>query len=632
MVKIRKAVCLVLLWTIGAARAEQLLNLDMLVHPAGTTSAAVSPDGKYIAAISYNGTNHTLMLADAETLEFKPIYKARTVTNGRGYYAKSPISVTWIADDLMAVNFTFRAASIDLKGGQVVDLGDEFIGKVKDDDPRSTVVLAYADADGDVVSRVDARTGATKKFSFPMEGKPSAIAFDAKGEPRAVSMIPDDRWGSNAVRSNWYKPQASADWVKLSESKPGEEAWSPLYVPDEPNKLVVSSRLDRDTHAIFEYDTDKKSLGAMMAGSPDVDIWNPTGMDQNFRRVTVGGMKPQHMWFDGAWAQLQASVDLALPNRINALSGNPRNKIIIFSESDVDPGSWYVLDVVKKTLRRFGRRREAVDVARMQPMKTIEYAARDGLKIPAYLTTPAGAKGGPAVILVHGGPISRDYWRWDWEVQALASRGYNVLQPQFRGSEGFGRKFREAGYGQWGLAMQDDISDGVAYLVANGIADPKRICIVGTSYGGYAAMWGLVKTPDLYQCGISFAGVTDLSLLLTGWSDSNDYQYFRDFRRHTVGDIKTDREKFDQVSPLKNAAKIKAPVLLMHANQDERVPIEHSTKMRDALERAGRSVEWQEFALEGHGLFAPHNRKRQLELMTTFLRRHIGDGTHAPGQ
>ena len=626
--QIAQWLCAACMVTAVSAQGGELLNLDTLVYPGGTIAAAISPDGKHIAAITYDGLDNALKLADTETLKFKTIFSARVVTDGRGYYNKSPLAVDWIGDDLMAVDFTFRAGSLDLKGHQVTDLGEGYIGRVNDDDPYSALVMAYDDMDENVISRVDARTGRRKRFSFPMDGWPTNIAFGSHGEPRAVSMIADQRWTSTARRTNWYKPSGQSDWVKLAEFAPGEEAWIPLYVPDDAHTLIVSSRLNRDTYAIFEYDTDKKAMGTMMAGSTDVDVWDARGMDRNFRRVTTGGMKPQHVWFDSVWAKLQASVDLALPNRVNSLSGNPQKKVIIFSESDVDPGSWYVLDTEQSTLRRFGRKIEKVDPALMQPMKIVSYQARDGLKIPAYLTMPPRASESlPAVILVHGGPISRDSWRWDREVQALASRGYAVLQPQFRGSAGFGRKFQEAGYGQWGLSMQDDISDGVRYLVTNGIADAKRICIVGSSYGGYAALWGLVKTPELYQCGISFAGVSDLKLMLTDWSDSNEFQYTRDLMRRTVGDLKVDQEKFDQVSPLKNASKIKAPLLLMHGDRDVRVPIEHGTKMRDALERAGKYVEWKEFTQDGHGLLAAKSQKDYLELVTAFLRKYIGDAS-----
>jgi dipeptidyl aminopeptidase/acylaminoacyl peptidase len=615
----------------AAAYADELLNLDSLVYPGGTIAATVSPDGKHIAAIAYNGINNTLMLGDAETLQFKRIYAARNVTDGRGYHLKSPISVTWLGNDLMAVNFTFRAASLNLQGGQVTDLGEDFIGKVKDDDPSSTMVLAYADMANNVIARIDARTGTRKNFLLPSEGWLDSVAFDVNGEPRALTMMPEQRWGTDVRRTNWYKPSATANWTKLAEFKAGEEGWMPLYVPEQPDTLVVSSRVGRDTYAIFEYATDKHTLGTMMAGSPEVDILRVQGIEQNFRRVTTGGMKTQHIWFDSAWASVQASVDQALPNRINTLSGDPKKKVIIFSESDTDPGSWYVLDMTKTSLRRFGRRIEAVDPAQMQPMQILSYPARDGLKIPAYLTMPRGAKQAlPAVILVHGGPIARDHWRWNREVQALASRGYVVMQPQFRGSAGFGRHFEESGYGQWGWAMQDDITDAVQYLVSKGIADPQRVCIFGSSYGGYAAMWGLAKTPDLFKCGISFAGVSDLDAMLSDWSDSNDYQYLRDLQRFTVGDIKTDKEKFAAVSPLKNAAKIKAPVLLMHANRDERVPISHGTNMRDALQRADKAVEWEEFGMDGHGLYEPKNQKRYLQLILDFLRKHIGDANGPP--
>src|SRR5205823_6513944 len=172
--------------------------------------------------------------------------------------------------------------------------------------------------------------------------------------------------------------------------------------------------------------------------------------------------------------------------------------------------------------------------------------------IPAYLTLPPGSRERlPTVILIHGGPIARDHWRFDPDVQLLASRGYAVFQPQFRGSSGFGKRFMEAGYGQWGLAMEDDITSGVRWLIEKHIADPDRVCIYGASYGGYAALWGLIKTPELYRCGISLAGVSDIEYMLTDDSDVNDSAIGRLLRRTTIGDLKTHKQQFDGVSPLK---------------------------------------------------------------------------------
>lgn len=226
-------------------------------------------------------------------------------------------------------------------------------------------------------------------------------------------------------------------------------------------------------------------------------------------------------------------------------------------------------------------------------------------------------------MLIHGGPLARDHWGWDADVQLLANRGYMVFQPQFRGSSGFGRKFEEAGFGEWGRAMQDDITDGVRHLVAQGLADPKRICIVGASYGGYAALWGLVKTPELYRCGISFAGVTDIGHLFSDWTDFRFDKATQQIMKRHIGDKSKSAQLFDPVSPLKHAARIQAPVLLMHGKEDERVPVAHGRRMRDALEANGKDVTWLAFDEEGHGLYYQHSQIAYWQAMLDFLGKHL---------
>ena len=279
----------------------------------------------------------------------------------------------------------------------------------------------------------------------------------------------------------------------------------------------------------------------------------------------------------------------------------------------------------------------------MRPMQIVSYRSLDGTEIPAYLTLPAdGARNAPAVVLVHGGPVVRDRWAWNPEVQMLASRGYAVLQPQFRGSAGFGRKFESAGYGEWGRAMQDDVTAGAQWLAAQGFADPRRMCVYGASYGGYAALWALVKTPRLFRCGASLAGVSDLGLLLAGDSDANKREVGRLELARMIGQTRQEARRLDDVSPLRHAARIEAPVLLAHGNLDQRVPLVHSEKMLEALRAGGKQVEWIELRGERHGMANAENRERFYNALFAFLARNTeapapgasggGDPQHAASQ
>ncbi len=303
----------------------------------------------------------------------------------------------------------------------------------------------------------------------------------------------------------------------------------------------------------------------------------------------------------------------------------------MLSYSDTDPGTYYLYDRDQRRLEFVAASRKAIDPARMPAREPVRYAARDGLEIPAYVTLPMGAATGklPLVVLVHGGPNVRGgHWRWNAEAAYLASLGYAVLEPEFRGSLGWGRKHFEAGWKQWGLAMQDDLDDGVDWLAKQGTIDPKRVCIMGGSYGGYAVMLGLARNPERWRCGINFIGVTDINLLFeVGWSDFADSNYLRYAAKDLIGDPVKDAAQFKATSPLAQAARIKAPVLMAYGTDDRRVPLIHGEEMRDALRKQGTPVEWVAYRGEGHGFLLEANRIDFYTRVAKFLEAHLGAKT-----
>jgi dipeptidyl aminopeptidase/acylaminoacyl peptidase len=262
------------------------------------------------------------------------------------------------------------------------------------------------------------------------------------------------------------------------------------------------------------------------------------------------------------------------------------------------------------------------------PSRTfVRYTARDGLPIPAYLTLPRGreAKSLPLVVLVHGGPYIRGAtWTWDDEPAFLAGLGYAVLQPEFRGSSGWGSRHFHAGWKQWGLAMQDDLVDGIDWLAGRGTIDPKRVCIMGASYGGYATMMGLARDAERYRCGINLMGVTDVNLTFTAaWSDIVHSDFMNHGTAHAmIGDPDRDAAQFARTSPIHHAAKVKAPVLMAYGGSDIRVPVDHGTRMRNALRSHGAHVEWIEFPEEGHGFRVEANRLELYARIAKFLAEH----------
>ena len=263
----------------------------------------------------------------------------------------------------------------------------------------------------------------------------------------------------------------------------------------------------------------------------------------------------------------------------------------------------------------------------------IHYKARDGLDIPAYLTLPLGkGKNLPMVVLVHGGPYLRGAsWNWDAEVAFLASRGYVVLRPEFRGSTGFGFKHFNAGWKQWGLAMQDDIADGTRWAIAQGIADPARICIAGASYGGYATLMGLANNPDLFRCGIDWLGVTDINLMFaSSWENDASAEWQRYGMPILVGDEVKDAAQLKATSPVNIAERITQPLLMAYGGSDRRVPIRHGISFRDAVKSHNPNVEWIEYSEEGHGWALVKNRVDFWTRVDSFLEKNIGKATANP--
>jgi dipeptidyl aminopeptidase/acylaminoacyl peptidase len=324
-------------------------------------------------------------------------------------------------------------------------------------------------------------------------------------------------------------------------------------------------------------------------------------------------------WLDPDMAKLQDAMDKALPGRqASILSMDAKRQRLVVLVGGADrPGSYYFMDADDGRLQRIGHVNIKIGATALNPVRTIRYKARDGLEMSAVLTLPARreAKALPVVVMPHGGPFARDSEEWDWWAQFLAERGYAVIQPNFRGSSGFGTDFANKGEGQWGLAMQDDVNDALAWLGKEGIGDPKRAAIVGASYGGYAALRAAQREGGLYRCAISFAGVSDLDALRK--YDSNFLNSGRrsDWLRKQAPDLKS-------VSPLNFPEQFSIPVLLVHGKADQRVPVKQSRQMADRLKQAGKKVTYIEQPLGDHHLSREEDRLGLLKATEAFLAEH----------
>jgi dienelactone hydrolase len=395
----------------------------------------------------------------------------------------------------------------------------------------------------------------------------------------------------------------------------------------ENDTLYLSSSLARDKSQLVTWDTKQSPPSETnLIAQNDFDV---SGQLVNANNKVVGARlttdAPVTIWFDPVLRGLQERIDKIQTSTANTIQiplCNTNNGssafVLVHSESDTNPGVTWVYNTETKKITRLGDSMPLLKGKMVGQTDFIKYPARDGLQIPALLTLPTGvqqtanAKSNasevkqkfPLLVYVHGGPFVRGRaWGWDAEAQFLASKGYAVLKPEFRGSTGFGKKHVIAGYKQWGLAMQNDIADGVKWAIEQGNIDPSRICIMGGSYGGYAAMMGVINNPELFKCAINYVGVTDLRLLFSkGWTDISGVGR-KEWLPQTLGDPEKDGAQLKNTSPIELVAKIKAPVLLAYGGKDRRVEPVHGFRMRAALEANNTPHEWVYYPDEGHGWF-----------------------------
>lgn len=340
----------------------------------------------------------------------------------------------------------------------------------------------------------------------------------------------------------------------------------------------------------------------------------------------IGGPEPTIIWTDARLEGIQRAVSKAFAGKQVQVFDRSADykRIVARIETSSSPAVYYLIDFSRGSADIIGEAYPALAGATLAEKQVTGYRASDGYEIPAYLTLPPGreAKALPLVVFPHGGPWARDDDGFDWWVQFLATRGYAVLQPQFRGSWGFGAELFRAGHKQWGRGMQDDISEGVRFLVAQGLVDPKRVCILGASYGGYAALAGAAYTPDLYACAASVNGIADIAHMAghvrERWGDdSNAYRSFRDL----IG--RPSDEDVIRFSPAKSVDGIRAPVLLIHGANDSVVPPSQSENFARLLQGHGKAVEHVTLADEDHWLSTQAGRQALLEKLEAFLASHL---------
>nr|WP_315466711.1 prolyl oligopeptidase family serine peptidase [uncultured Undibacterium sp.] len=477
--------------------------------------------------------------------------------------------------------------------------------------------------------RLNTLTGSSEKVKALMGTQEWTL--DNTGEPRVAVTV------EKGIATVNYLDAASKQWrqlISFDAYRGSMNSFTPHGFGPDGQFYVIANR-GKDKAGLYTFDLTKNKLSDKPVFSMEHYDYEGTLVtnDTSLLGLRYTSDADETFWFDKKLDSLQKTIDAKLPNTVNHISVASRSNsslVLVASHSDIQPKVYFLYNAETEVINKVGEEYRMISPKQMGTQQMVRYKARDGLEIPAYLTIPPGGNGKnlPMVVLVHGGPFMRgSTWGWNPEVQFLASRGYAVLEPEFRGSTGFGYTHFQKGWKQWGLAMQDDIADGTKWAIAQGIAAPDRICIAGASYGGYSTLMGLIRDPDLFRCGFEWAGVTDIKVMFDGYRgrDSDLPEMWKKYGMpNLIGDPVADADQLIATSPLLQAGRIKQPLLLAYGGADRRVPLFHGTAFRDAVMKHNKDVEWVVYNDEGHGWYLIKTRIDFWTRVEKFLERNIG--------
>ena len=613
------------------AQPARLLPPELFFENPSFIQATLSPSGTHAAVVVGSAEHrHALVIVDLGTRQLTPVARLTDLDIGwvrwvsdervvfRGYDFRNSLARSHGATQMQAVNIDgSRYRTLDHHWG----MRPAAVGA----QDSSWMAVSYWEAqDFGNLQLIDTLSARYRSVEHPP--RTNHWLLDGRGELRAALTLREGR-----AAMHWR--DAQGQWKQLRESDrftgdlPGLEA----VLPD--GQLLVTASPGRDTRALFRYDPAANRIAEqplVAVEGFDIDPHELVWRGDQLAGLRFIADAEVTVWLDPEMKALQAEIDQRLGATVNVITPPRRGNsphVLVHAYSDVHPSRFFLWHRGERQLTLLGQSRRAVRPEQMAAMDFVRYAARDGLSIPAYLTLPPGGakKNLPLVVYVHGGPWVRgSTWGWQGDVQFLASRGYAVLQPEFRGSTGFGARHFRSSFKQWGLAMQDDLTDGARWAIAEGIADPKRVAIIGASYGGYAALMGLVKEPELFRCAVSWVGVSDIDLMYAAhWSDAPGV--WKDFGMpQMIGDRVKDAEQLRATSPLQQAARIRNPLLIGHGKLDRRVPVEHGRRLYAAVKPHNPAVEYIEYDEEGHGWYKPETHVQWWQRVVAFLGRHLG--------
>jgi dipeptidyl aminopeptidase/acylaminoacyl peptidase len=623
MTSIRSVVTLLALAapTLGAQSAQPIPVRDFFRNPA-KAYFQVSQGGKYV---SYTEPYQSRMNIMVRPVAGGEATRITSITD------RDIASYGWKGDDRVfffkdsAGNENFHLYVVDKAGTKMTDLTPmpkvrvDLVDELLDSPTDVLVQMNRRDSTLFDVYRVNVVTGDTTMIARN-PGNITGWLADHHGRIR-VALTTDGVNGTVLFRPT------EADTFRVIARTTFKDTFNPLFFTFDDQALYASSNLGRDKTAIVLFDPSTGREREVLFEHPEVDV---DGLEYSRKRhvlttISYVDWKRQRKFVDPATQALYTSLQRRLPGKEVFVTAMNRDEdvMVVRTLNDRSLGSYYLYERAGDRLTKLADRNPWLAENQLAPMKPVSYKSRDGLTIHGYLTLPLGVapKNLPVVVNPHGGPWARDEWGFNPEIQFLANRGYAVLQVNFRGSTGYGRKFFESSFKQWGRAMQDDVSDGVKWLIAQGIADSSRVAIYGGSYGGYATLAGLTFSPELYAAGVDYVGVSNLFTFMKTippyWKPFLDQFY------EMVGNPERDSVAMAAASPVFHVDRIRAPLLVAQGAKDPRVNINESNQIVDALRKRGIDVQYIVKENEGHGFHNEENRFEFYEAMESFLAKHV---------
>lgn len=611
----------------AAAFAKRSGFLSMVISPDGSQIATrVMLDGKVNLAILDAVTRMPLRRVELPGKQRLEWY--RWAGNGKLLLSISSVIVEEGEDrKVTRLNLLFAST------GQLSLVGRREMGYLGDD-------LLFVDPAGEFVLMAlqESVYNYPSVWRFPLDGTATRSGREIQAEkPGVWDWYSDNagvvRWGVEYSRDRktkyWYRngPDDKFRLVgKLDEDSSEDDFIEIERIAAGSDEGYVLRKDDNGRIALRKFNYATRTAGETIVAVPGWDI-DEAWFDKNDKpiAVTYTDDRDRVIWLDPVLKTTQARLERAMKGSDVWMMSRSRDlsRMLIWAGHEDDPGETFIYDAAQRRMDPVYAELPSLDRTLLTKPQVITYKARDNTEIRAYLTLPRGGAGKklPLIVLPHGGPYGvRDKLEFNNEVQFLANRGYAVIQPNYRGSDGFGEAFDALGRGQIGRKMQDDLDDAMDWAVKEGIADPARVCMVGSSYGGYAALWAVTRNPERYRCAASFAGVTDWNRQLKYDANFFSSKGARKWRSRVQGDDAT--FNLDLVSPVHQIARLTRPVLLTHGDEDTNVPFKQFKLMRDAAAKAGKPIDMIVFEGEGHGFDKGENEQKWLESLEAFLQKH----------